>query len=63
VSDEAVIRAACEAAVAAEPKAAADVRSGNEKAIGRLVGTAMKRLQGKGNPAVVNAVLRGILKS
>ena len=62
VSDRGAIRAACEAAVAAEPKAAADVRAGNEKAIGRLVGTAMRRLGGKGDPAVVNEVLREVLR-
>ena len=62
VSDAAAIRAACEAAVAAEPRAAADVRGGNEKAIGRLVGLAMKALKGKGDPALVNATLRELLR-
>jgi aspartyl-tRNA(Asn)/glutamyl-tRNA(Gln) amidotransferase subunit B len=62
VSDEAVIREACEAAVAAEPRAAADVRAGNEKAIGRLVGHAMKTLRGRGNPALVHRVLLGMLR-
>jgi aspartyl-tRNA(Asn)/glutamyl-tRNA(Gln) amidotransferase subunit B len=62
VSDEGVIRQACEAAIAAEPRAAADVAAGNDKALGRLVGHAMKALQGKGNPAVVNEVLRTLLR-
>jgi aspartyl-tRNA(Asn)/glutamyl-tRNA(Gln) amidotransferase subunit B len=62
VSDEAVLREACEAAVAAEPRAAADVRAGNEKAIGRLVGHAMKTLRGRGNPALVHRVLLGMLR-
>jgi aspartyl-tRNA(Asn)/glutamyl-tRNA(Gln) amidotransferase subunit B len=62
VSDDAVLKAACEAAIAAEPKAAADVRAGNEKALGRLVGHAMKALKGKGNPARVNEILLGLLR-
>jgi aspartyl-tRNA(Asn)/glutamyl-tRNA(Gln) amidotransferase subunit B len=61
VSDEGAIRAACEAAVAAEPQAAADVRGGNERALGRLVGRAMRGLGGKGDPAAVNRVLKEIL--
>ena len=61
VSDEATVRAACEAAIAAEPKAAADVRGGNDKAKGRLVGHAMRLLAGKGDPAVVNRILSTLL--
>jgi aspartyl-tRNA(Asn)/glutamyl-tRNA(Gln) amidotransferase subunit B len=61
VSDESAIRAACEAAIAAEPRAAADVRGGNDKAKGRLVGHAMKTLKGKGDPAVVNRILSELL--
>jgi aspartyl-tRNA(Asn)/glutamyl-tRNA(Gln) amidotransferase subunit B len=62
VSDVGATRAACEAAVAAEPNAAAAVRAGNEKAIGRLVGAAMKRLEGKGDPALVQSTLREVLR-
>jgi aspartyl-tRNA(Asn)/glutamyl-tRNA(Gln) amidotransferase subunit B len=62
VSDESVLRAACEAAIAAEPRAAADVRAGNDKALGRLVGHAMKALRGKGNPAALNRLLLSLLR-
>jgi aspartyl-tRNA(Asn)/glutamyl-tRNA(Gln) amidotransferase subunit B len=61
VSDEAAIEAACAQAIEGDPKAAADVRAGNDKAIGRLVGLTMKRLGGKGNPVMVNAALRRLL--
>jgi aspartyl-tRNA(Asn)/glutamyl-tRNA(Gln) amidotransferase subunit B len=61
VSDESTVRAACEAAIAAEPAAAADVRAGNDKALGRLVGRAMKELKGKGDPAVIHRSLRSLL--
>jgi len=61
VVDPEAIRKACEEAVAAEPAAAASVRGGNDKAVGRLVGRAMKALGGKGDPALVNATLKALL--
>jgi aspartyl-tRNA(Asn)/glutamyl-tRNA(Gln) amidotransferase subunit B len=61
VSDPAAIEAACRAAIEAHPAAATDVRAGNDKAIGRLVGAAMKALGGKGNPAQVQVALRRLL--
>jgi len=62
VSDPAAVRAACAKAIAEAAEAAASVRGGNEKAIGRLVGLAMRALGGKGDPALVNATLRDLLK-
>jgi Asp-tRNA(Asn)/Glu-tRNA(Gln) amidotransferase B subunit len=62
VSDEAVLEEACKAAVEADARAAADYRAGNDKALGRLVGLAMKRLGGKGNPVLVNAILTRLLR-
>ncbi|MFM8979813.1 MAG: Asp-tRNA(Asn)/Glu-tRNA(Gln) amidotransferase subunit GatB [Planctomycetia bacterium] len=61
VSDAGAIEAACQAALAEHPLAAAEFRKGHEKAIGRLVGSAMKALGGKGNPAQVQATLRRLL--
>ena len=57
VSDEAAIAAAVEAALAENPKAAADYRAGNARALGALVGAVMKRMGGKANPAVINRIL------
>ena len=62
VSDPDAIRAACEKAIEAEPRSAADVRAGNDRAIGRLVGAAMKALGGRGDPALVNATLKALLR-
>lgn len=48
-------------AVLADPasaKAVEDIKSGNEKAIGFLVGQSMKRSQGKANPAVIQKIVR-----
>jgi aspartyl-tRNA(Asn)/glutamyl-tRNA(Gln) amidotransferase subunit B len=58
VSDESAVEAAADAVIA---QCAAEVeryRAGNEKLLGFLVGQVMKAMKGKGNPAVVNAVLR-----
>lgn len=45
----------------ASEKVLADIRSGNDKAIGYLVGQAMKRAQGKANPAMLQQIIRSKL--
>jgi aspartyl-tRNA(Asn)/glutamyl-tRNA(Gln) amidotransferase subunit B len=57
VSDVALIAAAVEAVIAAQPKAVADYKAGQQKSFGFLVGMVMRELQGKGNPQVVNEIL------
>jgi len=57
VSDEAAIAAAVDAAIAANPKAVADIRAGNQRAIGALVRPVMQQLGGKANPTVVNRLI------
>lgn len=42
----------------ASEKALTDIRSGNDKAIGYLVGQAMKQSQGKANPAILQQIIR-----
>ena len=63
VSDAGELEAWVDAAIAAQPQAAADVRGGNERAIGRLVGEVMKLSGGKANGPAVNAMLRQKLES
>jgi len=58
VSDEGALDAWCDQAIEAEPKAAEDVRGGNMKAIGRLVGAVMKLSGGQANPKAVQSKLR-----
>jgi aspartyl-tRNA(Asn)/glutamyl-tRNA(Gln) amidotransferase subunit B len=58
VSDESAIAAAVDAVLAENPKAIADYRAGNARALGALVGPVMKRMGGKANPDVVNRLLR-----
>jgi aspartyl-tRNA(Asn)/glutamyl-tRNA(Gln) amidotransferase subunit B len=57
VSDETAIAAAVDAVLAENPKAIADYKAGNARALGALVGPVMKRMGGKANPAVINKML------
>ena len=61
VSDDAALDTWVAQAIEAEPKAADDVRTGNMKAIGRLVGAVMKLSNGQANPKVVQQKLRQAL--
>lgn len=60
VSDEASIAAVVDEVLAdpASQKALEDVRSGNDKAIGFLVGMVMKKSQGKANPGLAQKLIR-----
>jgi aspartyl-tRNA(Asn)/glutamyl-tRNA(Gln) amidotransferase subunit B len=57
-SDEGAIVAVVKRVVADNPKAADDVRGGEAKAIGFLVGQVMKLSQGKANPKMAQDLLR-----
>jgi aspartyl-tRNA(Asn)/glutamyl-tRNA(Gln) amidotransferase subunit B len=57
VSDELAVEAAADAVIAQSPGEVERYRAGNRKLLGFLVGQVMKAMKGKGNPAVVNAVL------
>jgi aspartyl-tRNA(Asn)/glutamyl-tRNA(Gln) amidotransferase subunit B len=58
VSDEAAIAEACDRVLAAECAKVAEYRAGRDKLYGFFVGAVMKAMGGKGNPKVVNEVLR-----
>ena len=58
VSDEAAITEVCDRVLAAESAKVAEYRGGREKLYGFFVGAVMKEMGGKGNPRVVNEVLR-----
>jgi aspartyl-tRNA(Asn)/glutamyl-tRNA(Gln) amidotransferase subunit B len=58
VSDEAAIAAACDQIIAAEAGKVTEYRSGRDKLFGFFVGQVMKAMGGKGNPKIVNEVLR-----
>lgn len=58
VSDESVILDAVRKVIAANPKGVEDAKIKGEKAFGFLVGQTMKELKGKGNPQIINALLK-----
>ncbi len=45
-------------AIDQSPKAVADVKGGKDRAIGAIVGAAMKLSQGKANPAILNKLIK-----
>jgi len=47
-----------EEAMAESPRAVADLRAGNDKASGAILGAVMKKTRGKADPAVVHRILR-----
>jgi aspartyl-tRNA(Asn)/glutamyl-tRNA(Gln) amidotransferase subunit B len=58
VSDTDALALAVAEAVTANPKAVADYRAGKATAMGFLVGAVMKATRGKGNPGLVNELLK-----
>lgn len=61
VSDEGQLEEWAKAAIAANPKAAADYQKGNKAAIGALVGGVMKMSKGKANPRIISQMLGKLL--
>ncbi len=62
VSDEGAIVEALDKVILANAKAVADYKAGMQKSFGFLVGMAMKELKGKGNPQMINELLKKKLK-
>lgn len=62
-SDEGAITAIVERVIADNPQAAQDVRGGEAKAIGFLVGQVMKQSQGKANPQLAQKLIKQVLES
>jgi len=58
VSDDKQVMEWVRQALAANPKAAADLKGGKEAAIGSIVGGVMKLSKGKANPALVNKLIK-----
>lgn len=63
VSDVGAIEKFCEEIISSNAKVVADIKSGNSKAIGALVGQVMKLSKGKANPSIVNEILKKKLTS
>lgn len=61
VSDESELIIMIEQVIADNPKAAEDIKNGEAKAIGFLIGQAMKASKGKANPEVVAKLIKKLL--
>ncbi len=61
VNDEGALRKTLEEIVANNPQSVEDYHNGKAKAIGFLVGQAMKATQGKADPAMINQILKELL--
>jgi aspartyl-tRNA(Asn)/glutamyl-tRNA(Gln) amidotransferase subunit B len=57
ISDRDTLEELVKEAVAANPKAVADIKNGKERARGALVGYVMKKTGGRANPGVVNEII------
>lgn len=58
ISDENEIKEMVERIVKANPQSVSDFKAGKEKALGFLVGQAMKETKGKANPQMLNQMFR-----
>lgn len=61
ISDESALAKLVEEAIAENPKAVQEYKSGKEQALGALVGAVMKKSKGQANPQLVNKILKGKL--
>jgi aspartyl-tRNA(Asn)/glutamyl-tRNA(Gln) amidotransferase subunit B len=61
VSDRAALEAAVAEVLARHPGQVAELKAGKERVLGFLVGQVMKATKGKGNPQLVQEVLRAVL--
>ncbi len=62
VSDEGAIETAVDEVIAKNEKAVSDYKNGEQKSFGFLVGQVMAHMKGKGNPQVVNELLKKKLR-
>jgi aspartyl-tRNA(Asn)/glutamyl-tRNA(Gln) amidotransferase subunit B len=58
ISDSSELEAIVDRAIEAEPQAAEQVKAGNQKAIGRIVGAAMKESKGRADGGAVTNLIR-----
>ncbi len=58
IADDSELAGVIEAAIEAEPEAAEEVRDGNQKAIGRIVGAVMKQTKGRADGGDVQRLIR-----
>jgi aspartyl-tRNA(Asn)/glutamyl-tRNA(Gln) amidotransferase subunit B len=57
-SDTGELEKVVDAVITANPAAAADYQAGNQRAMGALVGAAMKETKGQGNPQLITDLIK-----
>ena len=62
ISDEGAIKEVVQKIISQNPQSVQDYRGGKEKALGFLVGQAMKETKGKANPQMLNTMFKEALK-
>ncbi|MFH1736278.1 MAG: Asp-tRNA(Asn)/Glu-tRNA(Gln) amidotransferase GatCAB subunit B, partial [Actinomycetota bacterium] len=62
ITDEKALATLIDQIIAENPKAVEDLRGGQDRAVGFLVGQVMRLTQGKASPDVVNQLLKKRLK-
>ena len=62
ISDEGAIKEVVERIIETNPQSVADFKGGKDRALGFLVGQAMKETKGKANPQMLNEMFRNALK-
>ncbi|MCX8035994.1 MAG: Asp-tRNA(Asn)/Glu-tRNA(Gln) amidotransferase subunit GatB [Candidatus Sumerlaeia bacterium] len=62
ISDTSALESVVAEVIAENPDVAEDYRAGKDKALGRLVGQAMKKTRGQANPQLLNELLRKTLR-
>lgn len=58
ISDSSLLEEVVDEVLAENPESIEDIRNGKDRAFGFLVGQAMKKTKGKGNPVEINALLK-----
>jgi aspartyl-tRNA(Asn)/glutamyl-tRNA(Gln) amidotransferase subunit B len=58
IADDSELESVVEAAIEASPEAAEQVRSGNEKAVGAIVGAVMRETKGRADGGAVTRLIR-----
>jgi aspartyl-tRNA(Asn)/glutamyl-tRNA(Gln) amidotransferase subunit B len=62
VNDEEALLRACHEAVQEHPQAVTDYKAGQAKSFQFLVGQVMRKTRGRGDPARINVILKGLLE-
>ena len=62
VNDEGALKKTIEELLEKNPQSVADFKAGKEKAMGFIVGQTMRAMKGKAYPAVVNALVRELMR-